>query len=83
MTNTLFTFMVSFMYFATSGPCLASVASMRWKIFHPFFERSGLVADAEMIGRPAESNFGSTAFDSPEKAGPTMPIRSRDSPSHR
>ena len=58
---------------ARPGPCLSSPASARWKIFQPFFERSALVADGVMIGRPASSNLPLTAFDSPENAGPTIP----------
>ena len=46
---------------------------MRWKVFQPFSDSAGLVAEAVMVLRPALSKIGSAALDSPEKAGPTMP----------
>ena len=61
------------MYFAAAGPWVASLPRMRWKVFQPFSDSAGLVAEAVMMLRPALSKIGSAALDSPEKAGPTMP----------
>ena len=61
------------MYFAAAGPWVASLPRMRWKVFQPFSDSAGLVAEAVMMLRPAFSKIGSAALDSPEKAGPTMP----------
>src|SRR5690348_11194194 len=73
MTNALGALRTSLMYFAAAGPWVASLPRMRWKVFQPFSDRAGLVAEAEMMLRPAFSKIGSAALDSPEKAGPTMP----------
>ena len=61
------------MYFAAAGPCEASLPSTRKKVFQPLVDSAGLVADGEMVTRPASLNSGSAALDSPENAGPTMP----------
>ena len=73
MTNTLVALRMSLMYFAAAGPCVASLPRTRWKVFQPFSDSAGLVAEAVMVVRPALSKIGSAALDSPEKAGPTMP----------
>ena len=61
------------MYFAAAGPWVASLPSARKKVFQPFSASVGLVAEGVIVARPASSNSGSAALDSPEKAGPTMP----------
>ena len=61
------------MYEAMAGPCLSSPASARWKTFQLLSFKSAFVAEGVMMARPAASNNGLAAFDSPENAGPTMP----------
>ena len=62
------------MYFATAGAWVASLPSTRWKVVQPFVDRSGLVADAETVTRPASLNAGPVASVSPENVGPTTPM---------
>src|SRR6476469_2231755 len=73
-TKTFLAFTTSWMYFAAAGPWVASLPSMRKKVFQPCCESVGLVADGVMVVRPALAKIGSAALDSPENAGPTMPM---------
>jgi hypothetical protein len=43
-------------------------------VSQPFSDSAGLVADGLMVGRPASAKIGPAAADSPENAGPTMPM---------
>ena len=59
---------------AAAGPWVASLPRIRWKVSQPLSASVGLVADGVMVGRPASAKIGPAASDSPEKAGPTMPM---------
>ena len=63
-------------YSATPLACRASSAMTRWNTgsLGTTVGSAALVADAEIITRPASCKAGSTALVSPENAGPTMPI---------
>ena len=76
MTATLVGLRVSWKYRAMPAPWVASVANRRWNVSQPFLDRSTLVAEGVMVGRPAAAKVGPAFFDSPEKAGPTTPTTS-------
>ena len=59
MTATLVGLRVFWMYRAMPAPWVASLASRRWNVSQPFLDRSTLVAEGVMVGRPAAAKVGS------------------------
>ena len=65
------------MNFAAAGAWVASLPSRRWKVSQPFCVRSGLVAEAETVTRPASAKAWPVASVSPENVGPMTPMTRR------